>query len=131
MIRLTTVLMLLAAPASAQRLPVPPVPPVHRAALPIPPLPPGYHGVRSVHRSPPPARPSASAEPTLEAAPVPNLDAQVPQPRDSGGIDASPTLFRTPAQFRGDGYPYGATPQARDNPHAPLVPGVLLKLPIP
>ncbi len=99
-------------PVRAPALPLPPLPPrpVISGALPIPPLPPYLQ---------------------LAPAPVPNADARPPAPSRPGGASAEPALFNLPGSFRGDGYPYGASPQGVDDQRTVRVPGMRLTLPLP
>lgn len=73
--------------------------------------------------------PVSPAAQTFQAAPTPD-DAEAPVTREKPRPEGGPTLFVFRTQFRGDGYPYGASPQGLDDKYAVKVPGVNVTVPL-
>jgi hypothetical protein len=62
-------------------------------------------------------------------APMPN-DEIAPAARTLSAVNTEPKLFTMKTQFRGDGYPYGATSQGLDDKYSVQVPGVDVTVPL-
>jgi hypothetical protein len=73
------------------------------------------------------AAPAASTG--FAEAPMPN-DEIAPAARTLSAVNTEPKLFTMKTQFRGDGYPYGATSQGLDDKYSVQVPGVDVTVPL-
>ncbi len=115
----------------------------HAEALPVPPAPvraPVVHKAALRHRRParpaaeqayngPAVLPQSSAASRFETAPTPS-DASAPVRQEPPQIDTEPKLFTVKTQFKGDGFPYGATSQGLDDKYQVQVPGVNVTVPL-
>lgn len=81
--------------------------------------------------SPPPKRPLVRSS-TFAAAPVPDLDQDVPTLRALGPAQAelSPSLFNNKRSYRGEGFTSGSTSQGEMQRHFKPTPGVNLSVPL-
>jgi hypothetical protein len=87
---------------------------------------------RAPHPAPRTPRTSRLASRTdgFVAAPMPDPDIGTPPVPEDRRAKLAPTLFRLTNDFRGDGYPYGSSPQGMDDKKSLTVPGVKFSLPI-
>ena len=80
--------------------------------------------------APPPVSAASRVGPGYTPAPLPNDDIRAPISPVESRTHATPALFDLSRQYRGDGYVYGSSPQAKDDSRAAHVPGVELKVPL-
>ena len=64
------------------------------------------------------------------AAPMPDQDAAAPRASVDGGPAVGPTLFRSNAGFRGDGFTPDSSPQISQQSKHISLPGIAVKLPL-
>lgn len=121
--------------ARAETFPVPPVPATGQSRAGAPPV---RKAAFHERRAQPLASdvyggsaaiPARQAQPQFSPAPTPD-DEFAPSRRDPLSIDTEPKLFTVKTQFRGDGYPYGATSQGLDDKEEVKVPGVNVRFPL-
>ena len=81
---------------------------------------------------PPPTKQPVIKSSTFAAAPVPNIDQDVPTLRALGPAQAelSPSLFNAKRGYRGEGFTAGSTSQSEMQRHFKPTPGVNLSVPL-
>ncbi|MBV9654550.1 MAG: hypothetical protein JOZ42_08300 [Acetobacteraceae bacterium] len=85
---------------------------------------------KQAHVRPAPRAPKVSRAEPATPAPLPNESVSAPVAPEESRTRVTPTLFDLGEKYQGDGYPYGASPQAMDDRRSAHVPGISVKVPL-